>query len=103
MTTPPTTASPPTTPPPADAAAWRWEERRTAGGVLLRGAVPEHARHEPLLLVHGLAGGSWYWARWQRFLAERGWPAWALDLRGRPESRAVPDIGPVALADYVED
>ena len=92
-----------TEPPPAAGAAWRWEERRTASGVRLIGAVPEATRHAPVLLVHGLAGGAWYWSRWQELFARRGWPAWALDLRGRAGSRHAAAPGRVRLAEYVED
>ncbi len=92
-----------TGPPRAAAAAWRWEERRAPSGVRLVGAVPADVRHAPVLLVHGLAGGAWYWARWQGLFAERGWPAWALDLRGRAGSRDAADAGRVRLRDYVDD
>ena len=85
---------------PAD---WRWEERRTASGVRLVGAVPHEVWRTPVLLVHGLAGGAWYWSRWQALFAARGWPAWALDLRGRAGSRAAAAPGRVRLRDYVED
>jgi pimeloyl-ACP methyl ester carboxylesterase len=56
-----------------------------------------------LLLVHGVSGGAWYWARYQHFFAARGYASHAVDLRGRGASRRVADLGRVALADYVED
>jgi pimeloyl-ACP methyl ester carboxylesterase len=85
------------------AAGWRWAERHTGGGVRLVGAVPDDAAHPPALLVHGLGGGAWYWARWQALFAERGRPAWALDLRGRAGSRHAAAPGRVRLAEYVDD
>lgn len=57
----------------------------------------------PLLLVHGLGGGAWYWARYQQFFAERGYASHAVELRGRGASRPVADLGRVAIADYVAD
>jgi len=95
--------APPSDAPPAPDAAWRWEERRTGSGVRLVGAVPTASSRAPVLLVHGLAGGAWYWARWQGLFAARGWPAWALDLRGRAGSRHAADPGRVRLAEYVDD
>ena len=70
--------------------------------VVARGASG-HAPRPPLLLVHGLSGGAWYWARYQAFFAERGVTSYAVDLRGRGASRPVPDLGRVAMADYVAD
>ena len=61
------------------------------------------APRPPLLLVHGLSGGAWYWARYQRFFAERGWTSYAVDLRGRGASRPVPDPGRVSMMDCVRD
>ncbi len=57
----------------------------------------------PLLLVHGLWAGSWMWRTIAPALALRGWECWALDLRGRPDSRPAARIGRVRLEDYVED
>ena len=67
-----------------------------------RGAAGTAPR-PPLLLVHGLSGGAWYWARYQAFFAERGYTSHAPDLRGRGASRPVADLGRVAMADYVAD
>ncbi len=57
----------------------------------------------PLLLIHGLWMGSWMWRTIAPALALRGWECWALDLRGRHDSRPAPRIGRVRLEDYVED
>src|SRR5687768_14261209 len=78
-------------------------ERRLAS---LRADVsaPERVKFTaPLLLVHGLWAGSWVWQGAAGALSQRGWECWALDLRGRPGSRPVDDIGKVRLGDYVED
>jgi pimeloyl-ACP methyl ester carboxylesterase len=57
----------------------------------------------PLLLVHGMHGGSWYLRSWLYAAAQAGWDAWALNLRGHHGSRPVPDLGRVSVLDYVED
>lgn len=69
--------------------------------VRVRGAG--RPRRAALLFVHGMWGGAWVWERWLPFFAARGWDGYALNLRGRPGSRPVADIGRVPLADYVED
>ncbi len=78
-------------------------ERRLA---LLRAEVSAPERNKftaPLLLLHGLWSGSWSWQEVAGALSQRGWECWALDLRGRPESRTVETIGRIPLEDYVED
>jgi pimeloyl-ACP methyl ester carboxylesterase len=57
----------------------------------------------PVLLIHGMFSGAWYWEGYQRLLAERGYESYALDLRGHHDSRPVPDIGKVRVRDFVED
>ena len=57
----------------------------------------------PVLLVPGMFGGAWYFDRWQRLLAERGWTAYALDLRGHHDSRPVAEFGATSIDDYVSD
>jgi pimeloyl-ACP methyl ester carboxylesterase len=75
----------------------------TTTGLRIVAAVPPHAARAPMLLVHGMAGGAWHFERWQPFLAERGWPNYAVDLRGHGGSRSAPDLGRVSVLDYVED
>ena len=57
----------------------------------------------PVLLVHGMQGGSWYLRSWLYAAAQAGWDAWALNLRGHHGSRPVHDLGRVSVLDYVED
>jgi pimeloyl-ACP methyl ester carboxylesterase len=57
----------------------------------------------PVLLIHGYGGGAWYFDRYQRFLAEHGYPSYALNLRGHCGSRPVDDLGRVSFLEYVED
>lgn len=63
--------------------------------------VPERPR--PILLVHGMWGGSWMWDNWLGFLAARGHTCYALNLRGHHGSKPVADIGRVPFEDYVAD
>ena len=56
-----------------------------------------------MLMVHGIMGGSWYFAKWLDFFGALGAPAYALNLRGHHESRPVHDFGRVSVMDYVTD
>jgi len=95
-----------------------WSDGATAGGITFRTAAPANhgqrgdgdprdeapsALRPPLLLIHGLAGGAWYWERFQRVFAARGYVSHALNLRGHHDSRPAPRLGAVSLRDYVED
>ncbi len=67
-------------------------------------SVPERNKFTaPLLLIHGIWTGSWMWQNIASALSVRGWECWALDLRGRPGSQPVSDIGKIRLEDYIED
>lgn len=57
----------------------------------------------PILFVHGMFGGAWYFEKFQCFFAEHGYSSYALNLRGHHGSRAVTDIGRVSVLDYVDD
>jgi non-heme chloroperoxidase len=57
----------------------------------------------PVLLIHGMFGGAWLWEDYQSLLARRGYETHAVNLRGHHGSRPVPDIGKVAVRDYVAD
>ncbi|MFQ5897054.1 MAG: alpha/beta hydrolase [Candidatus Methylomirabilia bacterium] len=74
------------------------------GNLLLeRVSPPESTKPFPLLFVHGMWGGSWYWANYLRAAAEAGWEAWAINLRGHHGSRPVPNLGRVSVFQYVQD
>lgn len=74
------------------------------GDLLLERAAPVGpARPWPLLLVHGMWGGSWYLRNYLYAAAQQGWDAWALNLRGHWQSRPVVDLGQVSVLDYVAD
>ncbi len=57
----------------------------------------------PVLLIHGMFGGAWYWEKYQAYLARSGYESHAMNLRGHHGSRPVRDIGKVSLDDYVAD
>lgn len=74
------------------------------GDLLLERAIPPgRAKGVSLLFVHGMWGGSWYWANYLTAAAEAGWEAWAINLRGHHGSRPVPNPGRVSVLDYVQD
>jgi len=56
----------------------------------------------PLLLVHGAANSASVWAFWQRELATRGWPTYAIDLRGHGNSDSI-DLSHTSMYDYAGD
>lgn len=68
-------------------------------------AEPRRVRKSalPLLFVHGAFSGGWYWSKILAWMAGHGRCAYALTLRGRPDSRPVQDMGSVSLADYRAD
>lgn len=73
------------------------------GDLLLERITPSGRVKGSLLFVHGMWGGSWYWANYLRAAAEAGWEAWAINLRGHHGSRPVPDLGCISVLDYVQD
>jgi non-heme chloroperoxidase len=75
----------------------------TLNGLTLTAERPARATRPPVLFLHGILGGAWYFDWYQRFFAERGYPAYALNLRGHHGSRPVDDLGGVSMQDYVDD
>jgi alpha-beta hydrolase superfamily lysophospholipase len=73
------------------------------GDLVLDAALPARPSRPAMLMVHGIMGGSWYFAKWLDFFAARGAPAYALNLRGHHGSRRVDDFGRVSMMDYVAD
>ena len=73
------------------------------GDLTLDVALPARASQPPVLMVHGIMGGAWYFAKWLQFLGARGHPAYALNLRGHHGSRPVENFGQVSVMDYVTD
>ena len=72
-------------------------------GIHLETHQPERrSRKPPLLLVHGALTGSWLWTEVAAFMAERGWEAHALNLRGHFTSD-VADLSDTTMRDYADD
>ena len=63
---------------------------------------PSAAVRPPIVLVHGAANSAAVWTFWQRELAARGWPSYALDLRGHGASGPA-DLSRTGMADYAAD
>jgi alpha-beta hydrolase superfamily lysophospholipase len=73
------------------------------GDLVLEAAQSARAPRPPMLMVHGIMGGAWYFEKWLEFFAARGHPSYALNLRGHHGSRPVADMGTVSIRDYVAD
>ena len=66
-------------------------------------ALPEgRSERPPIVLVHGAANSAVVWTLWQRELAARGWPSYAVDLRGHGRSDPI-DLSSTSMADYADD
>jgi pimeloyl-ACP methyl ester carboxylesterase len=76
---------------------------RITGGLTGTAATVASSTRPPVLFVHGMFGGAWMFADWQRRFAELGYSSVAIDLRGHGESRPVPDVGRVSVREYVDD
>ncbi|MDA8435186.1 MAG: alpha/beta fold hydrolase [Actinomycetales bacterium] len=58
----------------------------------------------PLLMVHGVAHGAWcFEEHWVPTAAERGWPAYAVSLRGHGGSGGARHLRRTLTRDYVHD
>jgi len=72
-------------------------------GIHLETHQPERrSRKPPLLLVHGALTGSWLWTEVAAYLAERGWEAHAVNLRGHFTSD-VAELSDTTMRDYADD
>ena len=64
--------------------------------------IPNGQPLRPVLFVHGWWGGAWVWDRFMSAFAARGYPCYAINLRGYHGSGGV-DIANVSFDDHVED
>lgn len=72
-------------------------------GIHVETHQPERrSRKPPLLLVHGVLTGSWLWTEFAAYLAERGWEAHAMNLRGHFTSD-VAEMAETSMRDYAND
>lgn len=81
--------------------AWHAVPRLDAEAVVER-------QSRPVLFVHGMWEGAWFWETWLGFFARRGWEGWAIDLRGHGASRddsktGRKRLGRYSIHDYLED
>jgi pimeloyl-ACP methyl ester carboxylesterase len=61
------------------------------------------ARAVPILFVHGLWATASLFERYLSLAAERGWDSWAVNLRGREDSRPGIDVGRASMQDFARD
>lgn len=78
-------------------------ESLRVGDLTLRSARPAHATREPVLFVHGYFADATIFDAWLDFFAGRGFPAYAVHLRGRAGSRPGTELGGVSIDDFVQD
>ena len=58
----------------------------------------------PLVFIHGSFHGSWCWAElWMPFFAERGFPCFAMSLRGTSATPQIAGATSVQLSEHIED
>jgi pimeloyl-ACP methyl ester carboxylesterase len=69
----------------------------------VRFARPPRQTREPVLFIHGYFASAAVFENWLPFFAARGFPAYALNLRGREGSRPATDLGRATIADFVDD
>lgn len=66
-------------------------------------AWPGRPTRPAVLFVHGFFADASLFAGWLDFFAERGAPSYALNLRGRADSRPGIDLGHTTIAEFTED
>ncbi len=74
-------------------------------GLEVYSCLPSRKTGKPaLLFVHGAFAGGWMWSEtFMPFLAEAGYPCYALSLRGHGGSEGHDHIDWHSIADYVDD
>ena len=73
------------------------------GDLTVDRCLPDVVRHPPVLFVHGIFVDAREWAEWLPRFAALGFPAYAVNLRGRAGSRPGVRLGAVSVDDYVDD
>jgi pimeloyl-ACP methyl ester carboxylesterase len=66
-------------------------------------ALPSRPVHSPILFVHGYFADATVFAPWLERFSARGWPSYAVNLRGRSDSRPHVDLGRASMDDFVAD
>jgi non-heme chloroperoxidase len=78
-------------------------ETLTIDSLTVLAEQPARPVHPPVLFVHGYFAAGFIFAEWLSFFAARGFPAYAVNLRGREDSRPGSDIGSASIVDFVDD
>ena len=74
------------------------------GPIVLEHYMPAQCNSDKkLLFVHSSGHGSWMWKNFLSYFAEKGYDAWAINLRGHHLAGPVEDWGKVGVAEYLED
>jgi pimeloyl-ACP methyl ester carboxylesterase len=69
----------------------------------VRSLLPAQAGgRPPIVLVHGAANSAAVWTYWQQMLADAGFAAHAIDLRGHGASATI-DLSQTSMQDYADD
>ncbi len=97
--------------PPKVMRLWDWSLPPTGAHREVLSIVPEGwhdepraTRKPPLLFIHGLAHGAWCWREhWMPAAADRGFPTFAVSLRGHGDSGGRKRIGRTLMRHYVHD
>jgi len=66
-------------------------------------AMPDVERHPPVLFVHGIFVDAREWTDWLPRFAAKGFPAYAVNLRGRAGSRPGIPLRSASFDDYAAD
>jgi len=90
---------------------WDWSLPPTSAHREVLSIVPERwhdapraTRRPPILFIHGLAHGAWCWREhWMPAAAERGFPTYAVSLRGHGDSGGRKRLGRTLMRHYVHD
>ena len=64
---------------------------------------PVRSSHPPVLFIHGYFAGAFVFDGWLRRFAAKGFPAFAVNLRGREGSRPGTDLGAASIVDFADD
>ncbi len=78
-------------------------ETLLVGGLTVVADRSGPATHSPVLFIPGYFADAFVFDRWLPFFAARGFPAFAVNLRGRAGSSREIDVGRVRVGEYVED
>jgi len=73
------------------------------GSLSVDHAVAHQVTRPRVLFIHGYFATANVWTEWLPFFAARGFPAYAVNLRGRAGSMPDIDLGRASIQDFVDD